>query len=402
MLKKLKNIGPGTIIAAAFIGPGTVTVCTLSGVQYGFTLLWAVFISMIATIVLQEMAARLGLISGKGLTENIIKSIPNPIFKFLAIAIVLLAVLLGNAAYEAGNISGGVLGLANIISATSFSLGTFEFNIWPIIIGLLAFIVLYFGSYKTIEKSLVTIVLLMSLMFVLAAILTTPNIGELLKGLFLPVVPEKGWLSVIAIVGTTVVPYNIFLHASLVGEKWKEEKDLKAMRTDTYIAVILGGIVSMAIIVAAAAVKQTEVQNTGDLAKGLEPLLGQWAPICIGVGLFAAGISSAITAPLAAGYVMKGLTQKKRYFQWTWMTILFIGIIVASVGFQPIHVIQVAQFSNGLLLPVIAIFLIFVCNQKQILGKYSNNALQNGFAILILLIAILLGTKSILSVFDLI
>lgn len=402
MFKKLKNIGPGTIIAAAFIGPGTVTVCTLSGVQYGFTLLWAVMISMLATIVLQEMAARLGLISGKGLTENIIKSIPNPFFKFFAIAIVLLAVLLGNAAYEAGNISGGVLGLANIIPTKSVSLGTIDFNIWPIIIGLLAFMVLYFGSYKTIEKSLVSIVLLMSLMFVLAAILTTPNIGELLKGLFIPVVPEKGWLSVITIVGTTVVPYNIFLHASLVGEKWKGEKDLKAMRTDTYIAVILGGIVSMAIIVAAAAVEQTEVQNAGDLAKGLEPLLGEWAPICIGVGLFAAGISSAITAPLAAGYVMKGLTHKKRYFQWTWMTILFIGIIVASVGFQPIHVIQVAQFANGLLLPVIAIFLIFVCNQKQILGKYSNNALQNGFAILILLIAILLGTKSILSVFNLI
>ena len=103
-----KNIGPGPLVAAAFIGPGTVTVCTIAGVTHGFTLLWAMLLSIIATIVLQEMSARLGVISQKGLSEVIRTEISNPFFKILAVVLILSAIVIGNAAYEAGNISGGV------------------------------------------------------------------------------------------------------------------------------------------------------------------------------------------------------------------------------------------------------------------------------------------------------
>ncbi|MEP2970554.1 Nramp family divalent metal transporter, partial [Nonlabens ulvanivorans] len=112
--KIFKNIGPGTLVAAAFIGPGTVTVCTLAGANYGYSLLWAMLLSVFATIVLQEMAARLGLITGKGLPEILHSTISNKIIRMAIIILVLAAIAVGNAAYEAGNISGGVLGL-NII-----------------------------------------------------------------------------------------------------------------------------------------------------------------------------------------------------------------------------------------------------------------------------------------------
>ena len=137
-----KNMGPGTLIAAAFIGPGTVTVCTLAGVQYNFTLLWAMLLSIVATIVLQEMAARLGLVYGKGLAETVKTEIKQPVIRLLAVVLILSAILVGNAAYEAGNISGGVLGLETILDGGSFSMGQFQLNYLSLIIGVIAFMMM--------------------------------------------------------------------------------------------------------------------------------------------------------------------------------------------------------------------------------------------------------------------
>ena len=124
-----KNIGTGPLVAAAFIGPGTVTVCTLAGVGFGYALLWAMLLSIIATVVLQEMAARLGIISQKGLSEVIRSEIKNPIFKTLAVILILSAIVIGNAAYEAGNISGGVLGLETIVGNPSVSVAGMSINL---------------------------------------------------------------------------------------------------------------------------------------------------------------------------------------------------------------------------------------------------------------------------------
>ena len=143
-----KKIGPATLIAAAFIGPGTVTVCTLAGVNFGMNLLWALLLSMLATIVLQEMAARLGLITGKGLAEAIRSQLSNSGLRNTALILVFAAIIIGNSAYEAGNISGGVLGLRELIPNTQFSLFGFPLESLVIVIGLVAFILLYLGTYK--------------------------------------------------------------------------------------------------------------------------------------------------------------------------------------------------------------------------------------------------------------
>ena len=119
-----KNIGPGTLVAAAFIGPGTVTLCTLAGVNFGFNLLWAMLLSVIATIILQEMAARLGVISQKGLSEVIREEIKIPFVKHFVTLLILGAIVVGNAAYEAGNISGGILGLETIFGRSLLNMGS--------------------------------------------------------------------------------------------------------------------------------------------------------------------------------------------------------------------------------------------------------------------------------------
>lgn len=391
-----KKMGPGVLVAAAFIGPGTVTACTLAGVGFGFALLWALLLSIIATIVLQEMSARLGIITQNGLANAIRNELSTPWIRIVLLGIILAAIVVGNAAYEAGNIGGATLGLNALF-------GEENEVYYPYIIGMVAFVLLYLGNYKTLEKVFVSLVIIMSLSFLLTALITKPNLLDILKGLFIPKIPEDGLLTIIALVGTTVVPYNLFLHASLVSEKWKSKEDLPTARKDTFIAIALGGLVSMAVVIAAAAIPGREVASVMDLAKGLEPLYGNSARYFMGIGLFAAGITSAITAPLAAAYVTNscfgwdvGLKDFK--FRMVWMIILAIGVIFLSFGIKPIEIIKFAQVANGLLLPVIAVFLLWIVNKPSVMGQYKNSKMQNLLGFVIILLAILLGTKSIIKV----
>lgn len=406
MIKKLlKNIGPGTLIAAAFIGPGTVTLCTIAGVNFGFSLLWAMVISIGATIILQEMAARLGIVSQKGLSEVIRDEIKHPYLKQFLIALILIAIVIGNSLYEAGNISGGVLGLETVIGKWEYVFGEVSINLISIVIGIVAFILLYIGNYKVLEKALVSLVMLMSISFLITAILTKPDIIGVLKGIFVPKLPTNSLLTVIGLIGTTVVPYNLFLHASLVKEKWKTPEDLSAVRKDTIISILLGGLVSFAIIVSAAAIPSKEISNASDLALTLAPLYGNAAKYLLAIGLFAAGITSAITAPLAAAYVAKGclgweVNLKSKKFRLVWAGILVLGILFSSVGIKPIQIIKVAQIANGLLLPLIAGILLWIMNKKEVLGKYMNTKMQNFLGLCILTFSIFLGLKSILKVFN--
>lgn len=400
-----KNIGPATLIAAAFIGPGTVTLCSIAGVNFGYNLLWAMLLSIVATIILQEMAARLGVVTQKGLSEVLREEIKNPFFKVVSAILIISAIVIGNAAYEAGNISGGVLGLSAIVPENNFVIGNYTINYLNLLIGAVAFILLYIGNYKILERSLIVLVILMSVSFVLTAVITKPDILSVFKGIFIPKFPENSLLTIIGLVGTTVVPYNLFLHASLVKEKWHNKSDLPLVRKDTIIAVFVGGIVSMAIIISASASNLTSINSAIDLAKGLEPLYGQAAKYFLAIGLFAAGITSAITAPLAAAYVVKGVFGwndglKSKKLKAVWMLILFLGVLFSSLKIKPIEIIKFAQITNGILLPIISGFLLWIMNKKNVLGKYTNNITQNIFGFIILVLTIFLGIKSIWKVFE--
>ncbi len=406
MKKWINNIGPGPLVAAAFIGPGTVTLCSIAGVDFGFSLLWTLVLSIIATIVLQEMSARLGIISNKGLSQVIREEIKNPNFRNVVITLILSSIVIGNAAYEAGNISGGVLGLEAVFGEKTLNILNININFYSIILGLIAFALLYAGNYKILERSLIFLVIIMSLSFIITAIITKPDIIDLLKGLFIPKFPKGSILIIIGLIGTTVVPYNLFLHASLVKERWKNKSDLKFARNDTIISIILGGIVSMCIIISSASLNIENINNAADLAKGIEPLYGVYSKYILAVGLFSAGITSAITAPLAASFVAAGclgwsLNMKGLKFRSVWMFILLAGVISSSSGYKSIEIIKFAQVANGILLPVIAGFLIWIVNKDSILGKYKNSKWQNFIGLAILVITIFLGLKSILKVFEL-
>ena len=405
MKKWINKIGPGPLVAAAFIGPGTVTICSIAGLNFGFSILWALLLSIIATLVLQEMAARLGVVSQKGLSEVISNEIKSPLIKNIVIALILLAIVIGNAAYEAGNISGGVLGLEAVFGEKYLSVFEIDINFYSLLLGVFAFGILFIGNYKILERSLIFLVIIMSISFIITAIITKPDFILLMKGLFIPKFPEGSILIIIGLIGTTVVPYNLFLHASLVKEKWKNINDLKFARNDTIIAIVLGGIISMCIVISSASLNIDSIDSAADLAKGIEPLFGVNSKYILAIGLFSAGITSAITAPLAAAYVVSGcmgwtVSMKEVKFKLVWISILLIGVLSSSSGLKSIEIIKFAQIANGILLPVIAGLLIWIVNKKSVLGKYKNSKWQNLMGITILIITIFLGLKSIFKVFE--
>jgi Mn2+/Fe2+ NRAMP family transporter len=363
-------------------------------------------LSVFATIVLQEMASRLGVVSQKGMSEVIREEIKNPYVKQFVTLLILAAIVVGNASYEAGNISGGVLGLETVTGKAVVEFGDFSMNLSSLFIGVVAFVLLYIGNYKLLEKVFIALVLLMSVSFVITAIITKPNLTAMLIGAFVPRFPEKSLLTIIGLIGTTVVPYNLFLHAALVKERWHRKEDLSLVRRDTMVSIVLGGLVSMAIIISAAGIQNATIANAADLAKGLAPLYGEFSKYFLSLGLFSAGITSAITAPLAAAYVAKGclgwdagLRSKK--FRFVWAVVLIAGVLCSSLGIKPIEIIKFAQVANGMLLPVIAAVLLWLMNKKTVLGLYVNSKFQNVLGALILLATVFLGVKGILKVVNL-
>lgn len=398
MLKQLKNIGPGAMVAAAFIGPGTVTTATIAGSSFGYTLLWAVAFSTISTLILQEMAARLGVIARIGVGEAIRVKIKNKLLFFLAAALVIGAILIGNAAYEAGNITGAVLGF-------NVTWEWLPFNPLVLLLGTLSFLLLWRGKYLLIERSLVALVTIMGVIFLVAALFLQPQWSDIISGLFSPSLPKGSMIMVVSLIGTTVVPYNIFLHASSVKTRWQNQEALSMARFDTLVSVAGGGLITMAILITSAAAFEglkEEVEGISDLALQLNPLLGSWSVPFMAVGFLAAGLSSAITAPLAAGFATSEILGWKEDLKGTrfriiWCSVLLTGIIFSSLGFKPTAVIMFAQFTNGLLLPVIAVFLLWIMNDYQIMGIHGNNRMTNLLGILVIIITVILGIKSMLS-----
>jgi NRAMP (natural resistance-associated macrophage protein)-like metal ion transporter len=423
------KIGPGALVTAAFIGPGTITTCTLAGASFGYALLWGMVFSVAATIILQEMAARLGIISRNGLGEALRTHFSKPTAKILTAILVVSAITIGNAAFQTGNLLGASMGLETLFStaATSntgaaagtvatagsgslFSSGILTLRFWVALNAIIAFILLFAGSYKLLERFLVALVITMSLTFVTTAVIVAPALPALLKGMFVPTIPKGAVLTLVGLIGTTVVPYNLFLHASAVQERWHSPSDLPEARWDISVSMILGGVISMAVIVTAAAAfagTGTGITSGADLARQLEPLAGRWAKYIISIGLFAAGISSAITAPVAAAYATAGIMGWKRdlrswRFRMVWMFILLAGVLFAMLGFKPVEAILFAQVANGILLPVIAVYLLVVMNSRKIMGDNVNTLLSNILGGIVVLTAMGLGIRSILHVIGII
>lgn len=396
------RIGPGALVTAAFIGPGTVTTCTLAGIRSGTALLWALTFATLGTIALQEMAARLGTVSGQGMGEALQQLVTARGARLALLALIVIAIGGGNAAYQTGNLLGAALGIQVIAGGST--------ELWAMIIAAAASVLLATGHYRLIERALVTMVILMALVFLATAAAIGPDWARIAHDAFVPTLPEGSTLIALGLVGTTIVPYNLFLHANASAERFASgdvRERLRDARADLSVSIGLGGLVSAAIVVTAAAsrVDATTVTSAGAMAQQLTPLLGTWATTIFALGLFAAGMTSAITAPMAAAWAVAGVLGwprdlRDRRLRMVWGTVMAIGVVVALTGVRPIAAILAAQAANGILLPIIAAFLLYAVNQRALLGDQANGWRANAAGASVLMVTLSLGALALYSVVE--
>jgi Mn2+/Fe2+ NRAMP family transporter len=396
-MSRWRGVGPGVVVAAAFIGPGTVTTATLAGARHGVTLLWALGFATLATITLQEMSARLGLSTGSGLGQAL-RDVKGPpwLGRTLA-ALAATAVVSGAAAYEAGNLTGAALGIESITGL--------PLRGWIGIGTALAGLLLWTGRYQLVERVLAACVATMGLVFVATAVLVAPNLGTVLASVVIPRLPPSSELTALALVGTTIVPYNLFLHAAAVRERWHGADDLSAARLDLVLAIGLGGIVSAAVVMtAAAALDGAEVNSASDMASQLSPLLGDWGAHAFALGYAAAGVSSAITAPLAAAYTVldvlgRGRDIRQPLARVVWGGCVGFGALVALGSVRPVPLILLAQIVNGLVLPLVAIVLLVAMNDRARLGAHVNTWKGNLAGTMVVVLCTVIGLRAIILAF---
>ncbi|MBO1254340.1 Nramp family divalent metal transporter [Alteromonas sp. 5E99-2] len=389
----------GFIIAAAFIGPGTVTTASIAGASEGLHLAWALIFSVIATYALQDMVIRISAITKLPLSENILSVFSNQNVKKAIAALIFLAIGVGNTAYQSGNLTGASIGL---LSAVDINM-----PYWPIVIGVAAALLIISGSYKLIERSLVILVGIMSIVFVVTLVAMQPNMLDLIKQIATPSFDKSTLSLALALIGTTVVPYNLFLHASLVVQTARDvpmKQHVQALRNDSAIAIGVGGFISLVIMTTATvAFFNTQTQlDVANMSAQFKPILGEYAGLFFGLGLFAAGVTSAVTAPLAASYAITSLMQwdntpKGKAFQRISLSIIAIGVLFATLATSPLSLIVIAQATNAFLLPFVVFILLLVMARHPRLSHYRNSKVFHILGVLILAVLLYLSGIKLLG-----
>jgi manganese transport protein len=386
-----------SIISAAFIGPGTVTTAASAGARHGARLLWALAFSTVACLVLQEASARLTVVSGRDLGQAIRDRFRGGTLGVVLPGFVLSAIVLGCAAYEAGNLLGGVEGAV---------LGTGLPRVWLTLAGGgLAFALLQLGTTRTVSRVLGGVVAFMGVAFFLTAMRLGPDPVALVRGTLLPGLPPGSPFLVMALVGTTVVPYNLFLGSGIA-----RGQTLGALRFGLGVAIVLGGLISMAVLVVGTVLEPPLAFDA--LGRALRDRMGTWAETLFAFGLLAAGLSSAITAPLAAAVTARSLLtpggshghtgpgapwrEGSWRFRSVWLLVLLTGMVFGLAQVRPIPAIILAQALNGLLLPFVAVFLLLLVNDAHVMGREGlNGAFSNVAMGIVVAVTVLLGTLNV-------
>lgn len=397
--EKIAALGPGFLICGSFIGPGSVTSSTRAGANYGYELLWCIAFSVIAVIVTQGMAARLGVVTQKDLAETLQFAFEDrPLLRKLLVTLVVIAIVVGGFAYMGGDLTGTALGVSALTGVSTHIIAP----MW----GICIMILLSFAgdALKYLEKLLAACVVVMAVVFLITMFVVKPDLGALFSGM-IPHIPDGSLMTCLALIGTTVVPYNMFLHAASAKRTWHSPDELPLVSFGTNIPMIIGGVVTAAILITSAAIMHgMSVKNAMDMAVQLEPTLGNLAEPFMAIGLIAAGISSAVCTPMGVSYVLAGLFGWKtdrtdKRFVFTNAAVLVTGIVISAFGFNPIALIMTAQAVNGIVLPVVVGVTVYLTCSKKVMGQYTNTALQTTLGWIIFLISLYLGLSSVFSLF---
>ncbi|HLJ86283.1 MAG TPA: Nramp family divalent metal transporter [Candidatus Angelobacter sp.] len=374
--------GPGFITANVDNDPGGILTYSQAGAKLGYALLWTLIPTTIALIVVQEMAARMGAVTGKGLAD-LIREEFGLRATFFTMVVLGLADLANIAAEFAGLASG--MGIFHVSKYLVVPLGAAL--VWTVVVR---------GTYRPVEK----ILILFSLIYFtypVSAILAHPNWRQALHDTIIPVVSRKSdyLLLVIGLVGTTITPWmQFYLQASIV-EKGIGKREYSLSRWDVILGCIVTDVIAFFIVVACAATLYVaghhDISDAAQAAVALKPLAGDFASLLFAIGLVNAALLSAAILPLATAYniceglgVESGINKKfseARTFYWIYTFLIVVGAGLVLLPRIPlIKVILFSQVANGILLPFLLIFMLKLVNKRELMGKYKNSRLGNVIA----------------------
>ena len=394
------TVGPGVMVAAAFVGPGTVTTASVAGASSGVSLLWAVAISVLATIVLQELSIRSALSTNQDLAP-LIRQFGHDRGWGVPIALLILcSVGLGNVAYQSGNLAGAAMGLSGATPV--------RFIHAVLVTGSFAAGLILVDRYRLLERAMLILVGLMTCLLTGLAVACLPELITAHRQVVSNVHAFDATV-VLALIGTTVVPYNLFLHATAVRHRWSGialADALRQARIESAGAIIVGGVVTAAIMIVATVVIAGDNSRPAleALQVGIDqrfPDIGRWA---MGAGLFAAGLTSAIAAPVAAGWAVCGVmgwntSSGSKAFKGVALMVLAVGMLFAIFAARPVALIVLAQATNAVLLPLVALVLLAIVNSPLIPHDYRNGWPQNLIVTGVIGVVLLLAATKLLSVF---
>jgi Mn2+/Fe2+ NRAMP family transporter len=381
---RLSSVILWSVISAAFIGPGSVTASVAAGAGYGLTLLWSVTFATFGCFAIQEISARISIASGMTIGESFRKRFGQRNGSLIGWAVGVI-VILGCAAYQAGNILGTVAGLSLLTGWPSAVL--------TVIVTLLAGTVLWIGGRNWISNLMALMVVMMSFAFAALALAQEFSWFDVVVSSITPSIPVGSEMLVLGMVGTTIVPYNVFLGAGI-----SKGQTIPLMRLGLAVSIAIGGFITAAILVAAISMPQN-FDSFQAIASIMSDQVGPWAGLALGLGLFAAGFASSTTSPYASSLIATTVfhIEDKWKVRAIWMSVLLTGFVFGIMpGVKPVQVILAVQALNGLILPLIIMYLIIIVNDEEIVPrKHQHDSRYNIVLMVILLACWLIGLNNI-------
>ncbi len=376
----IKSLGPGFIIASVVLGPGSIAVSSRIGSEQGYSFLWVIILAAICMIIYISMAVRFGVTND----QSMLQTIAEKYGRWFAVVIGISS-FMSASSFQFGNNLGIGIGMEGITGIDE--------RVWPLVFTSLAIVLLFWAKnlYKVLEKLMMVLVMIMILAFLVNLLLTKPDVGQLAKG-FLPLSLRLEDLDIVAaLVATTFAVNGAMYQSYLVQDKGWKISNLKRGLNDSYMGIFFLALISILIIITSAAALHPmgiTVNSAADMALQLEALFGNYAKIIFSLGLCAAAFSSLmVNAVIGGGLLSDGLglgrSMNQKMPKVFTTVVLLLGMLIA-VFFRGdvIYALILAQASTIMAVPLVAIGMYLILNNKQVMGKFRNTNVQNVLAIL--------------------
>jgi len=380
----LQYVGPGFIVTVGFIDPGNFATNAQGGAEFGYSLLWVITLSTLMLILLQHMAAHVGIQTGMCMPEAVathFRPAARIIYGFTAMCACVATAL--------AEILGGAIGL-QILFHIPLIAGS-------LITSLFVVAMIWGQAYRKVEHIIIGFVSIIGFCYLAELIIVKPDWSLAAYSAVVPAVSSKSILVAMAMLGAVVMPHNIYLHSEIIQSRdWSAKDDaerahlLRYEFLDTLLAMGAGWLINGAMVVVAAAVffqADAGVRNIipgslGDVAKTLEPLAGPLAALCFAIALLCSGLSSSITAGMAGGTIFTGYLLKPTDLQNKWFRLgvaltLIPAVVIVCFGFNPLKALIISQAALSVQLPFTIIPLFLLTRSEKVMGRFCNTWREN-------------------------